>query len=175
MNLMIDLETLGTKYDCPVISIGACFFDADGIAKEFYVTLNVEEQIDGGRKVSGSTIKWWMEQSNAAQRVFKEEAVDTKTGLTHFAHFINLSDYENVKPWGYGSTFDISIMEHIFDMYNIEIPWKYKNVRDLRTYLEHTYDGADIEREGTYHNALDDAKHQARVVIEGFKRMEKNL
>ena len=47
MNLMIDLETLGTDADCPVIAIGACFFDENGTYEEFYQTLDVEEQING--------------------------------------------------------------------------------------------------------------------------------
>lgn len=164
---MIDLETLGTKYDCPVISIGACFFDKTGIKEEFYVVLNVEEQIDAGRKASGSTIKWWMGQEKAAQKVFREGAEPTVDGVAKFVEFCKT--YEGAKPWGNGSNFDISIIEHLIEDCDLDSPWLFYNIRDLRTFKEDVYDGKKTKREGTHHNALDDAKHQAQVVIDGRK------
>ena len=74
MNLMIDIETLGVKTDAPVISIGACFFDKDGIKEKFYAVLDVEQQIDSDlRKVDASTIKWWMGQEGAAKKIFQDD------------------------------------------------------------------------------------------------------
>lgn len=174
MDLMIDLETLGTDPDCPVIAIGAVFFDESGLKDEFYEVLNVEEQIDGGRRVTGSTIKWWMSQSDAAKRVFKDGARETMDALDRFVTFCKRYPQKGLKPWGNGSTFDISIMDDLFKDADIPSPWLYYNVRDLRTFKEDVYDGKDLPREGTHHNALDDAKHQARIVIEGRRRI-KNL
>lgn len=173
MHLMIDLETLGTDADCPVIAIGACFFDKNAIHQKFYRALNVEEQIDDGRKTSGSTIKWWMGQNNAAKEVFREDAVLTQEGIEDFYQWvITYCHPKNVKPWGHGPTFDIVIIEHLMKMYNVKIPWSYRNVRDLRTFNEFVYDGSATERQGTYHNALDDAITQAQMVIDGLKIKE---
>lgn len=173
MNLMIDLETLGTESDCPVISIGACVFDKTEIKDTFYITLNVEDQIDAGRRPSGATIKWWMQQDQAAQKVFKEDAIDTKIGLQMFIDFIKSQvTVSKVKPWGNGSNFDISIIENLLKMYNLEVPWNFYNVRDLRTFKEDVYDGKLTIREGTHHNALDDAIYQAQIVIDGRNKKD---
>ena len=171
-DLMIDLETLGVNNSCPVISIGAVFFDSNsGLGKSFYKVLNVEEQISSRKRlVDGSTIKWWMGQKDAAQKVFKEGSVSTAQGLQEFVNFIKEHAGDDAKPWGNGSTFDISILESILEDYGVEIPWKFYNIRDLRTYKEFVYDGIDLSRTGTFHNALDDAIYQAEVVLEGIKR-----
>ncbi len=46
-----------------------------------------------------------------------------------------LSDFlpKDVKVWGNGANFDIGILEHAYDQYQIEIPWEFWNVRDCRT------------------------------------------
>lgn len=170
MNLMIDLETLGTEPNAPVISIGAVFFDKERFKEEFYTTLNFEQQIDTGRKLDFSTIKWWMFQDNKAKKIFKDIKTDTLTGLKQFTEFCNLY---KAKPWGNGSTFDIAILEDTFRMYKIEIPWKFWNVRDYRTFKQLFPN--EIEREGVYHNALDDAKHQAKNIIENLKGTQFNI
>lgn len=203
MDLMIDLETLGTSPKAPVISIGACYFDKTGVKQHFYAVLDVKEQIDSGlRKVDADTIKWWMDQEGAAKKVFKEEL-----GVIHGRHIHDfLSDEdddservrklkkdgntasllsfiyfcageykdEDTKPWGNGSTFDITILESLLKDFKIVVPWKFYNIRDYRTFKEYVYDGKDLERTGTHHNALDDAIYQAEVVVEGMNRNKNN-
>jgi len=172
MEVMIDLETLGIGSKAPVISIGAVAFTKDGVVGTFYVNLDVKHQLDSGlRKVDASTIQWWMGQSDAARKVFKEEAKDTSVGLADFIDFINkLGPKTNTKVWGNGSTFDITIMESLFQDYKLSVPWQYNHVRDLRTFKEYIYDGKETPRVGTHHNALDDAMHQAQVVIDGLNK-----
>ena len=70
-----------------------------------------------------------------------------------------------MKVWGNGSTFDISIMENILNMYRIKLPWSYNGVMDLRTFRRFIARGATVENLGVAHNALDDAKSQAVFVI----------
>lgn len=171
---MIDLETLGTEADCPVIAIGAVFFDADGVRDEFYEVLNVEEQIDAGRKASGSTIKWWMGQSDAAKKVFKDGARDTHDGISRFLEFCKRYPVKELKPWGNGSNFDITIIEHLIKDCEEASPWIFWNIRDLRTFKEdlEIFTGkTKVEKKGVNHNALDDARSQAQFVIEGWKVM----
>ena len=195
---MIDLETLGTITEAPVISIGACFFTETGIEEKFYAVLNVSEQIDSGkRKVDGATIKWWMGQEGAAKKVFKDDIgvqVCTPASASQYIGSLNYKSFHNVnkqilsefvlfcnrygemtcKPWGNGSVFDITILESILRDYELPIPWKFRNIRDLRTFKEYVYDGAGMVFAGTSHNALDDAVNQAAVVIEGLYRQRKD-
>jgi exodeoxyribonuclease VIII len=88
---MIDLETLGTEPDAPIISIGAAWFDLETktIGKTFYATLDVADQIDSKKRfASAATIKWWMGQSGAARKVFKDDARPSKEVLQLFANWI---------------------------------------------------------------------------------------
>lgn len=175
MELMVDIETLGIKNDAPVMSLGAVLFNSGGMYDRFYIRFDVEGQIDSGlRKVDGSTIKWWMSQDNAAQKVFSDKSIDTEQALKGFNEFFNkiLTQYniekQNLKVWGNGPTFDMSIMESLFRSYGMKEPWDFRAVRDLRTFKEYVYDGSQTERVGTHHNALDDAEYQAKVVIDGM-------
>ncbi len=169
-DLMIDLETLGTNNAAPIISIGAALFDIKNkqIGDTFYEVLDVADQIDTKiRFVDSSTIKWWMNQSNAAKTVFKTKATSTKTALENFRTWIiTRTDFNKVHPWGNGASFDISLIESLFKDYNIPCPWMFWNVMDLRTYKRFIGKNSPIEKlEGTNHNALDDAINQIKYVF----------
>lgn len=172
---MVDIETLGIKNNAPVMSLGAVLFNSGGMYDRFYIRFNVEGQIDSGiRKVDGQTIKWWMSQEGAAQKVFSEQAIDTKAGLEFFITFYKETllkyglENKDLKVWGNGPTFDMTIMESLFEDYGLKAPWYFRGIRDLRTFKEFVYDGSQTERVGTHHNALDDAEYQAQVVIDGM-------
>lgn len=166
-DLMVDLETLGVTPDAPVISLGACFFNpmTKVIGPTFYMPLDASEQIERGRKPDGSTLKWWMTQSDAAKKVFHEQAAPAAQALTTF---VNWYKQINGKAfvWGNGSTFDISIMENLFRDYKIKCPWGYNKVMDVRTFKRFKGGGETIVKSGVAHNALDDAKSQAQYVVD---------
>lgn len=168
MDLMMDLETLGTKSDCPVISLGAVFFDIEKklLGPSFYLPMDIQEQLDVGRKVDADTIKWWMQQEDAAQNVFKEKALPPRKVLELFTKFYK--QHPKAKVWGNGSTFDISIMESLFHSFKLKHPWHHYNVMDLRTFRRFVAGGAKVVKEGTDHNALDDSISQAKFVMEHY-------
>lgn len=172
-DLMIDFETLGTDPDTCVISVGACFFDetTGQIGPTFYMAFDIDEQLKKGRSITGSTLKWWMGQSGAAKKVFNEQAQPAKDVLTLFSKWVlSQNTISKIKPWGNGSSFDISIIEDMFRMYDIKCPWLYYSVYDLRTFKRYIANGAKVVvAEGTAHNALDDAIAQAKYVIEHSK------
>lgn len=172
-DLMIDFETLGTDPQTTVISIGACFFDeaTETIGPTFYMAFDVDGQIKDGRNITGSTLKWWMGQSGAAKKVFHEKAKPAKEVLELFSQWVLAQNtISKIQPWGNGSTFDISIIEDMFRMYNVKCPWIYYNVFDLRTFKRYVAGGAKVDKsEGVDHNALDDAINQAKYVIQHYK------
>lgn len=192
MDLMIDIETLGVSNNAPVISIGACFFDKDGIKEKFYAVLDLAEQIDSGKRVTdASTIKWWFGQDKAAQKIFRDDEIGVNINEPknpYIGGFLNpietmfinsnileqfvtfCKQYDNPKPWGNGSNFDITIVESLLKDYNVTVPWSFRNIRDLRTFKEHVYDGSETKFEGIAHNALDDAIYQTQVVIDGMNK-----
>lgn len=161
-HVMIDLETMGTTPDSAIVSIGAVVFDPRyGIVtdKVFYMELDWESQ---NRLIDQETVEWWAEQSEEA-RAAHYGLDDLDEALTLLAQWLP----KDAKVWGNGSTFDISMLEDAYRQLNIEIPWKFWNVRDCRTVLdmyESVRGGFNKKSGGTLHNALDDAKYQAKYI-----------
>ena len=165
---MIDLETLGTSPKTPVISLGAVFFDIETkkLGPTFYLPCDVSEQIERGRKPTGDTIKWWLGQSDAAKKVFHEQAKPMKEVLGLFVQWYKANYPKGAYVWGNGSTFDISIMEDLFRDYGMPLPWGYNKAMDLRTFKRFKAGGEQVKKSGVNHNALDDAISQAQYILD---------
>lgn len=172
LDIMIDLETLSTETDCVVLSIGAIFFDIekDKLGAEFYSTLSIQDQLDRGRKISDSTLRWWLSQD---LNVFKEALAPNKVSnedvLFGFDKFLrdNCSAIKKLNVWGNGSSFDISILESLFKCYGRVVPWSYNGVMDLRTFKRFVGNNRKIEvPKDVKHNALADAEYQAQYVLD---------
>lgn len=181
---MLDVETLGVDPDCVVLSIGIVFFNLvdeddyetlDDFNRSFYVALNTQDQIDNGRSVTFSTIKWWKEQNVQAQAVFKECEEVERRSLSNAAILGNINsqfgDCKDICLWGNGSGFDNPIFNSLLKTYGLDNPFRFWNDNDLRTLKRMA--GApklDIVR-GTYHNALEDAKYQVLAAQEYHRRV----
>lgn len=167
-HLMIDLETLGTAVNAPIISIGAVFFDPNTgkLGEEFNQSVDLASALKFG-KASGDTIKWWMGQDDNARKSVTRGILTIEEVLSGFVTFVHKKDVNFLRVWGNGATFDISILEVAFTrVLGKPAPWKFWNVRDCRTIRE-LGDGIveyEFVREGTHHDALDDAKFQAKWV-----------
>lgn len=166
INCMIDHETLGQRFDAPILTIGACFFDIETgeIGKHFYTAIDPNDAFKWGRP-NGDTFKWWMGQSDAARQAAIRGTDTMEAALK------GLTDFYRQQPkapiYGNGPTFDITILEHAYWQVNRSAaPWAFWNVRDCRTMKElGEMLGYKVPAlEGTAHNALDDAKHQAKWV-----------
>lgn len=55
------------------------------------------------------------------------------------------------------------VLTNAFNVVGARLPWHYRNNRSLRE-LRHLYPNVSVPREGTAHNALDDAKWQAQML-----------
>ena len=167
LDVMVDLETLATDPRALIVSLGAVFFNADGLGKTFYAVLDKDEQQRMLRTVSDSTLEWWSKQGDAAQAVLSEPGESVAKILLDFASWMGI---ENVRLWGNGATFDNVVLATLYEDYDIKRPWGYTNDRCYRTLRAvSTYPGAEPVRQGTYHNALDDAVYQAECAIRLLK------
>lgn len=168
-HLMIDFETLGTTHDTAVVSLGAVIFDREAIKKEKLWLFNLTGQLDGRRRfTTADTITWWLSQGEKARAVFEKaqlEGVLLKDFVLQFLEFVPPS--LDARIWGNGATFDIPIIEHILYQFGAKAPWKFWNHRCYRT-MKACF-GVDKKFEGTKHDALDEAKHQAKCLIEYWK------
>lgn len=169
-DFMIDIETASTENNAVVYSLGIVAFGEEGLGKSLELGLNTKVQKEKGRHEDPETLKWWSQQpKEAKERIKNRDRTHPTLALTALSAYfkLNCKDTNDVVVWGNGCTFDITILESLFNDYNLIVPWKFWNVRDLRTYKDFVYDGADVARDGVHHSALDDAIYQAKIVIEG--------
>ncbi|MEK2285770.1 3'-5' exonuclease [Vibrio parahaemolyticus] len=172
-HVMIDIEALSQAKNAAPISIGAVFFNPSSgeLGQEFYQTIKLSSSQYYGLDISASTIEWWMKQSEQARAVFEDpNRCSLKDALNRLADFIkhNAKD-RDVQVWGNGPAYDNAILSTAYDKTFIKLPWKYSKDRCVRTMVELGRQIGidpkyDTQIEGTAHNALDDAKHQARYV-----------
>uniref|UniRef100_UPI001BB36BDD exonuclease n=1 Tax=Escherichia coli TaxID=562 RepID=UPI001BB36BDD len=168
-HLSVDLETMGTNPDAPINSIGGKFFDpATGeMGPEFSKAIDLETS---GGIIDRKTIKWWAKRSREAQSAIFTDEIPLDDALLQLREFINENSGESfVQIWGNGANFDNVILRHSYERQGIPCPWRYYNDRDVRTIVELGNSiGFDVRMaipfEGVPHNALDDARHQAKQV-----------
>ena len=168
-HLMIDLETMGKNPDAPVNAIAGKFFDpvTGEMGPEFSKTIDLET---AGGVIDRDTIKWWLKQSREAQSAILTNEIPLDDALLQFREFIAENSGEFfVQVWGNGANFDNVILRRSYERQGIPCPWRYNNDRDVRTMvalgLVIDFDArTTIPFEGERHNALHDARNQAKYV-----------
>jgi hypothetical protein len=165
MNVMVDLETLGTRPGCIVLSIGAVEFDERGIGREFYAEILQDSSRLYGLHADPSTLGWWRKQNDAARAVLtrtENEGDKLPAALQKFSDWCHeITNTNNLAVWGDGASFDNPILVECYRVTGLYPPWRFWNDRCYRT-LKNLGLMAPVVREGTYHHALDDARVQAR-------------
>ncbi len=125
-NIMLDLETLGTRADSVILSIGAVKFNllsGEMDDKAFYASVSIDSNHEvGPRHISESTVMWWLKQSAEAQAVFHGAKTTLNSALEEFVNWIDHPDY---RIWSNGADFDIPMMVHALDTFGYEVPWKF--------------------------------------------------
>jgi hypothetical protein len=166
-DIMLDLETLATTSDAVILSIGAVRFDLDAgrVFDEpesvFYQSIAIDSQPD--RKISGSTLAWWMTQSNEARAVFCEPNGTLYDALDGLGAWIAPQLDTKTHVWSNGADFDLPMLVHAYDQLELSLPWPVYAGRCYRTYKNLPgARGVKVERTGLHHNALDDAIFQAK-------------
>lgn len=172
VHLMLDLETWGTLPGSALRSIGACIFNPNGgdIGNEFYANIDRLSCGVAGLLVDPRTEQWWSEQSPEAQTALEVDPKPIAMVVERFSAFCSAARVEYV--WSQGSNFDSVLWEAACRGCGRQAPWKFYNTRDTRTAYDMAgLDTRTIQRVGTHHNALEDARHQARCVQAAYARI----
>lgn len=159
-DVSLDIETLDTVPGAKILTIGAVRFcrQTGALDEPFYVAL--DPTLTPG-SVSRSTFRWWKGQSEEA----REAAFGGRTEPAKAMHMLAEYVGNDTCVWGNGAHFDISLLEWLFNATGVGIPWKFWNVRDMRTVVDLSpLDKNAIPFEGVAHNAQADAVHQAKVI-----------
>ncbi|EPD8745144.1 3'-5' exoribonuclease domain-containing protein [Escherichia coli] len=178
-HLMIDLETMGKNPDAPINALAGKFFDpATGeMGPEFSKTIDLDT---AGGVIDRDTIKWWLKQSREAQSALLTDEIPLDDALLQLREFIDENSGEFfVQVWGNGANFDNVILRRSYERQEIPCPWRYTNDRDVRTIvalgLVMDFDARSvITFEGERHNALHDARYQAKYVSAIWQKLFPN-
>jgi len=171
-DIVLDIETLSTRPDAVVLTIGAIKFSpfADDIdaTNGFYTRIDVDEQIGMGRHISEDTIQWWgklpAEVREDAMGEHNRDSVEKAlAGLNKF-----LVGSENI--WVQGPVFDIATLENLYRQMLMPPPWHFWNIRDSRTLFGVHGDPRERNKAGL-HNALEDCVSQAQGVQQIYNRL----
>lgn len=163
-HIMIDFETLDVTPSSVVLSVGLTAFTDKEIVDTMYIVPNHQQQLDLGRTISMDTLKWWMNQSEDAKKVFSAPQVELLSAVDTVHEF--LSKHPNALLWSNGSNFDEPILNHLLSQANLKSPLKFWNSRCLRTYGAAVGKSYSASREKSpTHNALEDAIQQTQYLL----------
>lgn len=162
--VMVDLETLGLGPKSVILSIGAVKFSREGLGEEFYRSVDMESCAEAGLNIEAGTLQWWFQQDSQVQDILTggdslEEVLDDFTDF--------YGDSEEI--WANSPTADCEWLKGAYEAVGLEVPWGFRQERDYRT-LRALPGAVWVDREGNEHDALDDAKHQARKAYKTLNR-----
>jgi hypothetical protein len=165
--VMVDTETLGIDLGSAILSIGAVRFGIDGLGEEFYREISLESCQEAGLEIDADTLEWWLTQDDAV--------ADVLTGgeslyeiLAQFGSWYQAHDFDEI--WANSPSFDCEQLEVAFDAVGLTEPWEFRDERDVRT-LRSLPCAVEIEMDRDEHDALNDAKYQARIVSETIRSL----
>lgn len=135
--VMIDLETLSTRSNAIILSIGALKFERRGPIRElsqldqFYKRIDIDSCKELGLHYDQNTADWWSRQNQE----IRYEALDNpdRALLKDVLHDFSLWFKGCKLIWGNGDDFDCTILSEAYKTAGIDVPWEFWNTRDVRT------------------------------------------
>lgn len=176
-DLMIDLETVGLPPNGAIVSIGAVFFDlhTQTLGPEFNAVIHLGSAVANGGQMDPGTVMWWLGQSDAARKAIRFGGQPIATVLQNFSDWIKQTcRHEDVRPWGNGASFDLTLLNAAYKGAGIKTPWHFSQERCFRT-VRNLYPSIDYdpgEKGEGAHNALADAIFQAQHLFKIKNRLK---
>jgi len=179
-HIMIDIETLGLSNNAVIAQIAALEFSPENSyipnTNPFQCNIDIDQN---GRAIEVNTLKWWLEQSVTTRNAVFSTASQFPlvVALNSLALWIStIGEKTNLKFWCRGVNFDFILLNDAYAQYNLDTPWKYTSLADVRTFdsLVPPEILQSIPRVGEHHNALDDCKFQISYVQAAIKWLNTN-
>lgn len=200
MELMIDIESLGTVAGSPVVTIGACLFDPYScdsgealMSRSMLIRIDISDALKYSNGVDGGTLRWWFEQKDAAiKALVGNDAVSCQEALSKLSRFCNergafvnkeffpgLSALPKANRfWAKDPDFDMRLMQHYYEhpeLRGATMPWKFWECRSVRTVQDLAWPCGDRPSfdvsGGIAHDARWDAVTQAMMIQAGIYRL----
>jgi DNA polymerase III epsilon subunit-like protein len=165
--VMIDIETLSTRNNAAIMSIGAVKFNIEsGVIDTYYQNIDASTAKKYNRHIDKETIGWWSKQNPAALKALLVDVKQFDQVIPEFVEWYGVS----TPTWGNSAQFDLGIIESACLELSMPIPWKYWHCYCYKT-VTHLFgvNNADVRRaesgENQWHNALDDAISQTNTLV----------
>lgn len=173
--IMLDIETLSTRPDAIVLTLGAVKFDpfSDEIDIEngLYMKLDVDAQSAVNRHVQEDTLKWWSQQDTV---VFEDAMSEgDRLSIDEFTARLNKFVVGAKDLWSQGS-FDFVILENLYHQFGKPVPWQFWQLRDSRTLFGVCGDPREKGRKDA-HNSLMDSYYQAIGVQQVYENLKEYI
>ena len=181
LNVMLDLETLGTRPGSVILSIGMSLFGPEGLAPSgFYMAVNRQSCLQAGLTEDDATLDWWSKQSGDAKRVIddaetKERSIPIGMALNAVDFWLNQAlemhgwggQKDRLRVWGNGAAFDNALLAEAAIRCGRGGPlWGHRSDRCYRT-LRATNLNIPAPPGGPLvaHHAMHDAAYQAAHAV----------
>lgn len=165
MQLVLDLETLGTGDNAAVVSIGAAF--VNGPSRVWRI-MPMEAMSHG--ETTQSTLDWWAKQCPEAREELTG-TLSTEQAVRELKQWAVSNGFGRGSTiWGKGPSFDCVLLKNAMRRVNVLALWNFWQERCVRTILQLVPEANDLRFEGTPHRAEDDARHEARQVAMALQK-----
>jgi hypothetical protein len=194
-NVMVDIESLGLVPGSLILEIGAVAFKVETIngkqqwmEQYLSVLIDPESCLQAGLRIDGDTLKWWFKRNPER---FAGDGEPLRDALHRLRKFVDLflvewspvgtgeadgPTREQRKEagmllsgiWANGAAFDLGMLRVAAQRAGFTTPlWDYKRERCFRTFCA-MIPGPKWDGRGAAHNALEDARAQARHMLAVF-------
>lgn len=174
-DIMIDIETMGTKSYSSIIAIGAVEFDiiTGETGDKFYKNISLESCIESGLTMDASTILFWMKQSKEAQNALFLGEVPLKIALLELSYFIE--QHKDHCVWGNSAAFDLGLLANAHEKCSLKLPWKYWQERDVRTLVAFNPALKKAIENDLPHDAISDCLYQIKYCSAIYNTININI
>jgi hypothetical protein len=176
VDVMVDIETLGTREDSTIFQIAAIAFDINTgkTLNEFNMVSDIAR--DESINITGATLKWWLATDKELfTKLLNSGTCTSKQLLKAFKDWIDgLANSKDIYLWGNGILFDNQMIQHQLRANDMKYPIFYRNDRDMRTIVDLASARLGItenELKDMYkdpslvaHDAYDDVRYQINLV-----------
>jgi hypothetical protein len=149
IDVTLDLETLSLAANAAVLQVAAVAADRYAEAPlsifphdivPFEAKVDLRSCAMEGFDFDNETLKWWADKPKALRDVMASgDCYPIDEVFQQFSTWIGeVKQYtgaDDIMLWAQGSDMDIAILRHVFRHFNMELPCKYWNFRDARTFI----------------------------------------
>jgi hypothetical protein len=159
-DIMVDLETLGLKPGSVILSLAAVPFNTYRNTP-FYKIISIGSCREAGLVVDDATLAWWDTQPTPTKVEAFSGSASLRDVLIEFSRFLDSVEGKPVL-WGNAASFDLKLLEAAYEAAGVKVPWDFRSERCYRTLKNIFPQVTSGPFDGLKHNALADAKFQAR-------------